>query len=516
MKFEKLCINKIKNRKFIIPFYQRDYVWDGFNLNDFVRGSSKFIGNLVVKNDEIIDGQQRLMSIFLLSRFLNRECFKISYAIEDEDNKKLENLSHDNFEKTEFAMQGLNEACCFIARKLKSDEISQTLDRLNFTITDLPSHIEAGGYFEAINANKVHLRKSDILKAKFIGTLKDTNIDVAGIWENCEDMESYFTRNFDEFKIKNKSENIKINDILENDSCDNCRNKNKQDSRIRSIVDFEEFLLVVGKSLDDKMSLSTKGMIKDFSEKILPEKSEDFIKLLCEYRRIFDEFVFKRFGDDQHIFGEKDMKDGNKNIDKEKLGLLMIQLLFEVQGSNEWLVKYLKFSRGRATIKEHIDFLENLDRVEHPIKNELDWGIDAGTNTPHYWFYKLEYLLWKNFDKYFKNMSNLNRDTYRLKRLGSVEHIHPQSKIGENGFDTKDFLDNFGNLALLSSSRNSTLGNLPVGEKLARIKTWKINGSIQSLKMLLALTSYSNWGVQSMQAHGEEMKRLLIADLKNN
>ena len=90
--------------------------------------------------------------------------------------------------------------------------------------------------------------------------------------------------------------------------------------------------------------------------------------------------------------------------------------------------------------------------------------INSGTSTPHYWFYKLDYLLWKNNDlwkdlkyKFTKNdrfAYALIKTKFRLSRLNSIEHIHPQSKKE----DWKDYsVDNFGNLALISNHMNSAL-----------------------------------------------------------
>lgn len=506
MKFEKLSINEIKDRKFIIPFYQREYTWDRDNLNALLHSKSKFIGNIVIKNDEIIDGQQRFMSIFLLSRFLDRKCFRISYAVDDEDNERLEKLSSGDFEKTEFVMQSLNEICRFIARKLKIDDIKEALNEIKFTITELPNHIKTGGYFEAMNANKVQLRQSDILKARFMEALKDSDIDVALIWECCEDLGAYF---LDSARCLNKKQESKntINELLsgQSESKDSAKieskdlNLDKTTIQIKSIVDFDEFLAVVAKIIEPKMLLSTNNLVENFKKHIPPEKSEEFINALLSYRLVFDKFVFKIQGDNEYIFEKGDTKE----LGKTETDLVMIELLFYVQGSNEWLVDYLKFAKDALDFDSCISFLENLDN-----QRKKSGNLDQGTNTPHYYFYKLEYLLWKHFDKYFKDIAEVNRDAYRLKHLNSVEHIHPRSKAGVNGFDSQEILNNFGNLALLSGSRNSSLGNLPVNEKKERIKTWIKNGSVQSLKMVLALNS-GEWNAQNMQKHGEEMKKLL-------
>ncbi|MCL2598594.1 MAG: DUF262 domain-containing protein [Firmicutes bacterium] len=67
-----------KNRRYVVPDYQREIRWECQNLeslmNDILRGE-KFLGNLILQFDEcqntydIIDGQQRLTSFCLLFKF---------------------------------------------------------------------------------------------------------------------------------------------------------------------------------------------------------------------------------------------------------------------------------------------------------------------------------------------------------------------------------------------------------------------------------------------------------------
>lgn len=63
--------------QFIIPLYQRAYAWEDKQLvqlledvNDIEEGEKYYIGSLIVSNTgeklEVIDGQQRLTSLYLL------------------------------------------------------------------------------------------------------------------------------------------------------------------------------------------------------------------------------------------------------------------------------------------------------------------------------------------------------------------------------------------------------------------------------------------------------------------
>lgn len=98
-------LSEMQNRKFIIPDFQRPYKWneekcetlwndiENFTLTDAKTGSDYFLGTIVSyvneeKNLEIIDGQQRITSFFLLLRAFFR---KLEIMTEDEDVTGLKN-----------------------------------------------------------------------------------------------------------------------------------------------------------------------------------------------------------------------------------------------------------------------------------------------------------------------------------------------------------------------------------------------------------------------------------------
>ena len=77
--------SEMQNKKFVIPDYQRHYKWniekcetlwndiENFAQNDAKNGADYFLGTIVSyvnddKNQEIIDGQQRITSFMLLLR----------------------------------------------------------------------------------------------------------------------------------------------------------------------------------------------------------------------------------------------------------------------------------------------------------------------------------------------------------------------------------------------------------------------------------------------------------------
>ena len=72
-----------ENRKYIVPGYQREIRWSTENVQvliDDLKKGSKFLGIITLstskpKEFELIDGQQRLTTIYLIYRFMNDASF---------------------------------------------------------------------------------------------------------------------------------------------------------------------------------------------------------------------------------------------------------------------------------------------------------------------------------------------------------------------------------------------------------------------------------------------------------
>ena len=135
-----------------------------------------------------------------------------------------------------------------------------------------------------------------------------------------------------------------------------------------------------------------------------------------------------------------------------------------------------------------------------------------GTDTPHYWFYKLEYLLW---ERWFNAGDNASRpdilkgsaNIFRMRHVTSVEHVSPQSRNA--GEITQ--LDSFGNLALLSVGENSTYSDKDPVEKRGAFEASLSRGIIQSLKLADIFSSAGDWSDTAMEKHEANMMDVLLA-----
>ena len=121
-----------------------------------------------------------------------------------------------------------------------------------------------------------------------------------------------------------------------------------------------------------------------------------------------------------------------------------------------------------------------------------------GVRFAHYWFYKLEFVLW-----FQKKRTSEGWRTFRLTAKSSVEHISPQKPTDRDDNRVNQALDHFGNLALVSRSLNSEYGNLPYNEKRQRFLN-KNKGRLDSLKMDLIYEN-EQWDDARAFAHQKEM-----------
>lgn len=134
---------------------------------------------------------------------------------------------------------------------------------------------------------------------------------------------------------------------------------------------------------------------------------------------------------------------------------------------------------------------------------ESYFNIPRGTDFEHYWFQKLEYLLWKEGDKTDEKLKR-----YRITSKNSVEHVHPRHEEYKNEL-AQESLDAFGNLVLLSPGENSSYGHKTVVKKKDDFVN-KLNYDSLKLKAIFELHTRANkWGQEEIAAHQQQMITVL-------
>lgn len=318
--------------------------------------------------------------------------------------------------------------------------------------------------------------------------------------------------------------------------------RNNNINKCRSIINFSQLLLHTYRIFLKKKATSdfdlpfhTKNLLNIFESLTTEAEIKEFIQLLWEVRYQFDRFVVKWVEEE-----EEEMLslctvnvDGNGNLKwdtLEKSSLSMLQsVLYHTTNPNTqiWLTPFLY-----RLLNEETDNLEILEEIDNKLSISLQEDkhatfclMDAnfmetetldfiqylnackGTSFKHYWFQKLEYILWKQWEKTDGRFVN-----YRIVRKNSVEHVFPQNHEFEKRLDKDEtthdnWLNSFGNLALLNVSQNSSYSNQDVRKKRVDFDSKNTYDSLKLAKIYSG--DVTKWSIVEIQQHQEEMLTII-------
>ena len=555
MEARKNNINSLKKLKFEIPFYQRAYSWKKQDIEKLIRDinckEGHYLGNIVVKkNDDkfiVIDGQQRLTTIYIIFMALKEKLFELDYEIDSGDGEKLKNF---DINEHRYINQQILEAINFVKNNKTLCEISfkEKLNSAIFTMTIIPENIKATEYFELVNTKSIQLENHQVLKARFLSNIKDNYTGIARKWDMISNMDEKYK---DQVKNNNKyiqcGELETINVLLNKTYKEEQKAQTKTNSVAKSLVKFPVFLLlalrvfVAKKELKIDIIVNKDKLLGEF-DKVFKEEANiysEFIKFLEDMRNKFDEFVYrdddikdKKLLNLQRMFYYTSEYDKPEFIaallaflDKSSLGEYNEENAKKVtkfleQLDNELVKSALRNNGSRKiveTINNVIEKIYKNENIETQMLKKIDSSfLDNGTAVPHYWFYRLEYLLWRDFedlnvcgicaDNIKTVFPKFNRDEYLIKSQDTVEHMWA-TNLQENN----KALDDFGNLALIRKDFNSSLSDYNFGEKLKRIK----ENPNSSIKMLILYTLQQGYSIERIKDLGVKMKQILFQGITN-
>lgn len=216
---------------YVIPRYQRAYAWEDKeivqlidDINDIDLSENYYIGSLVVSKIqgkpevyEVVDGQQRLTTLFLLLQYLVSEGVlegelgqTLSFDCRSKSKYTLSNIQQILTDKKHYADyeedidQSILNGIKAIRQKFTSDKglnKNDFVSRLQHVILyriEVPEHTDLNRYFEIMNTRGEQLEQHDILKArlmKFLNNRKDQEL-FSRIWNACSDMTGYVQMHF--------------------------------------------------------------------------------------------------------------------------------------------------------------------------------------------------------------------------------------------------------------------------------------------------------------------------------
>ncbi|MFB2657054.1 DUF262 domain-containing protein [Shewanella xiamenensis] len=620
-----------KDLGFVIPCYQRPYVWreeEVIKLFDDVRDAylakepHYFIGSVLsaLNGDksqyELIDGQQRTTTLMLLSlafKAVGIETPLAHVSIKGE-NPRLTFEIRESVRNLLGSYAGLDKITKPGEEDIRKDEylvhleanltiLKQQVDKLaeqsDFDIQGfadyifnqvqwvnniVPASMDLNRLFSSLNTGGIQLEPVDLLKAKLFKHITTDKAVYSSIWQACEHTDNYFERNLRQIFKNADWQTLEYTDLANYQaelfplvsSSNSVQRVGKSIAEIasgsldfdvepeqsesqsddfdddtvycRSIISFELLLIhtlrifCTQKSWDDLTPRIRASNLMSCFEGLLQHDErtiKSFIELLWQVRYQFDTWVVKWVEHDDREDAQLRLTSISKNkayINRKakELGLLaQLQAVRNFTGDRSaqyWLTAFLcrLVADPKANDEDVVTLLESIDnkmsltretQKEASFKLASDispqtipWEDQAiylksslGTRFEHYWFQKLEYLLWKNGDK--TNDDKLKR--YRITSKNSVEHVHPQNEEYHHELE-KSPLNAFGNLVLLSPGENSSYSNQTVAKKKADFDS-KPRYDALKLKDIFETYTQSNsqWSAIEIDKHQQNMLKLL-------
>lgn len=201
-----------------IPEYQRPYTWTAKNVVQLLDDVVKFskypeyrIGTIILHNNgklNIVDGQQRIITSLLISKFL-----------ESKDIQKLIKLEIPMHEKTiENVKNNFKIIEEYFDRNPKAKDILEDYFLENCTVLalKLSKLDEAFQLFDSSNNRGKSLYPTDLLKAYHLRELKgneEKKLEMVELWENIKPEHIYILFSDYFFRIKQWSRNRTVKDV---------------------------------------------------------------------------------------------------------------------------------------------------------------------------------------------------------------------------------------------------------------------------------------------------------------
>ena len=530
---------------FVIPEYQRSYVWDTDNIQDLLDdlwfayknkpNDEYFLGSLVLKKTEekefneyeVLDGQQRLTTFFLLMAVLkdisknktlkktfqervyqeknefdyipervrivykirdNVENFIKEYILVDEGtlNLEIEKYIESNNTSISHMANAIKEMKSFFSDKDDQDieNFCKFLGgKLVFIYVSTESKEDAFRMFTILNNRGIPLTSADILKSMNIGEVP--NEEKNKYAEKWEEIEGYLGKDFNRFLSL-------IRTILVKEKA----NLNLLDEFEKNIYDKE--LLRKGKDTIDLIESYTDIYNKTILEPKLTSYEYNKIAIMNIGLPSSDWippvlFFAKKFGYDK-------LPDFLKKL--------------EFKFTSDWLSQYSSTERIKnmnEILKEiekegqTVDGLLNNDELFKINKDNLENALNRND------FYRKKYARYILLKYEFLKSSNTALIS-NYKNI-SIEHILPQNpnenSQWRNDFtkdEIEDLKHNLGNLILINGKKNASLGNLDFAEKKEKYFKERID-IFPSGKIFL---QQSEWKPQSIKNRQEEVIKVLL------
>ena len=398
-----------------VPIYQRNYAWEKDEITALIQDTYDayenyvirrndniyFIGTLVTYNKgdnvyEVIDGQQRLTTINLVLHALGIHIGnKLTYKARKKSNDTIVSIPDFYIDEKDMGIvNGFKYAKTAIEEIIPDSKSLEGfkrffLERVHIIHYQVPKDIDLNHYFEIMNSRGEQLEKHEIIKARLMSVLQETEdkSKFNAIWENCSDMGVYIQCKYKETRIfgnnlcdleikdfselpsvnKHKEDYVSLHELINNESSFELVKPDASDDKpdkFQPIIDFPNFLLIVLKltlTQEDRLfnpisfNLDDKELLKEFDAVSCID--ETFVKMfgfnLLKAKYLLDNYIVHHSIEDDTIdnnpwklqYWQKDgKKEYLKNLSADvsiQQKLLQLLSMFEVSFTARQRKNYL-------------------------------------------------------------------------------------------------------------------------------------------------------------------------------
>ncbi len=411
---------------YIVPVYQRNYAWEEDEITALIKdvydslhkdeNAPYYIGTLVTYEredgecEEVVDGQQRLTTIYLILKVLGFKDIrnKLTYSARKVSASTIEKLNHypdlgedvDNEIRNgyKYVEKNINS----VLDKSELEKFKEYfLTKVHIIHYRVPKDVDLNHYFEVMNSRGEQLEKHEIVKSILMNPhyLKEQKerATFSHIWEACSEMNIYIQRTFlnkknnkeifgnnlDKFKISGFKEILgqyeheegkKTIMTLLREPVKKIEGDTviEQNDKFQPIVDFPNFLLIVLKltRMESKgfnpieFTLDDKELLNEFN-KALKSVSNDndranftrkFAFNLLKAKFFLDNYIVHHSLSDTELLGDNPWKlQCYHSGDSKRNGNL--KNLSDNKGVQEELIHLLSMFEVSFTPKQRKNYL---------------------------------------------------------------------------------------------------------------------------------------------------------------
>ncbi|MFW2079849.1 DUF262 domain-containing protein [Acinetobacter guillouiae] len=392
--------------------------------------------------------------------------------------------------------------------------------------------------------------------------------------ENASSLLKIFSRNVESQEQTNSKSNFQsISEMLKKvpERIKNKDTKEEKPERFNSIINFPNFLLQVLQiwlsqtNRNEKVALDDKQLIDQFEKHILLkgqgnqeherviENVKGFMFTLLKCKFIFDQYIVKRdYSTDHDDWSIKKLKryentgsyvntfEVNNTDIAQRVLLLMtafhvstptLSYKYWLNGALYWL-----YQNKDKSVSDYFNALQHLARkfIFQRYLNEKqmdyfdliygnqtidDFKIDQsklsfGNIENNFVFNYLDFLIYCDAE----NSNDKVIKSFKFTQRSSVEHFYAQQIEGERDKLDHENLHRFGNLCLISSSKNSSIGNRSPSAKRDYFMPEIRKGKIDTLKLYLMIQTLEEekvWKKEQILDHEKKMLDLFELDYQD-